>query len=73
MFSNCILEVCESVITIIDLFGESIPVNDIITVTKSRQFSNILGELFVKFISDTFSDTKSLRDFCELILVLEYI
>lgn len=73
MFSECILKICEIIITIIDEFGYDIKISAIIKVLNIQRFDNVLGEIYVKFIKDNFRDVSDLYEFCKLIILIEYI
>lgn len=73
MFSQCLLEICEFIITVVDNFGVDISIGKIINLLKVQRFDNVLGQIFVDFICDTFKNTGDLNDFCKLLIILEYI
>lgn len=73
MFSECILDICETIIVLFDNFGEEISTKKIFNVINLHRYSNVLGEIFVKFLEKEFTNSRELKEFCTLLIILDYL
>ncbi|MBY0757039.1 hypothetical protein K5V21_16480 [Clostridium sardiniense] len=73
MSTNCIVDITELIIGIIDEFGEEIDINKVTNIISIKRSNNIIGDRYIKFIKEFFTNTSDLYAFCELIIVIYYI
>ncbi|MCW6079693.1 hypothetical protein [Clostridium sporogenes] len=73
MFSECILEISEMIIVLIEEFGGNISISSMIKVLSIQTYNNVIGEIYIKFIDHYFNDVKQLYEFCKLMIVIDYI
>lgn len=75
MYTESVLNICESVISIINIMEWKVSKNQVFLMmdANKKRYDNILEKLFFNFLIENFSDIKSLYRFCELSIVLSYI
>lgn len=73
MYSSSILHVCEFIIAIRDNVQAEIECEGLFNILKEYPVENRIGLEFIRFLKNEFRDTHAIIEFCELLLVLEYI
>lgn len=73
MATDCILEISEIIISIVNEFGKNIDIKNIMNVIKVKRFNNIIGLKYIDFIESNFKDVEILYEFSRLIIMLDYI
>lgn len=70
-FSSAIVDLCVKIVTWID--GGTEGINAVITNLKLERYDNIIGNMFVDFIQETFSNSscEKLKTFCRMLIVID--
>ena len=72
-YTKAILNISENLYNKINILGEDICIKQLFAITRQERYENILEKKFFEFLEDTFENTKSLKEYCELTLILSYL
>lgn len=70
-FSECIIDICSEIVFLCEN-GFS----DIYTILKyyeDRSMDNIIGEIFIEYVKNTFSDLSKLIDYCRMVVLFNAV